>query len=161
MKIYYINGYKGENSEKSHEFEKMLGVNIQHVVYKYGETKYEDIVEKVKDADLIIGSSTGAYIARSICESYNITLISLNPVINLENTFAKLNVKEPILPKPKFSKLSELVLLNKDDELIDYKEALSLFKNQCKVFEKGGHRFLNLKQTKEDVLEFIKYLFFS
>lgn len=162
MKVAYINGFKGENSSKPKKLSKILGLTVDHIVYDYNKNNIQKIEDKAKNYDVIIASSTGAYIARSIAEKHNIALISLNPVINLEKTFKKLNVKVPDIPKPNYDiLLEEIVLLNKDDELIDYREAEEIFKkkNQCKVYEKGGHRFENLEEVAEDIKEFLKFLF--
>lgn len=89
MKILYINGYQGSN-KKAKILEKMLNFNIDFLYVDYDkEIDYKSLEEQAKDYDLIIGSSTGSYLGRSICERNNIPLISLNPVINLEETFDK------------------------------------------------------------------------
>lgn len=167
MKIVYINGYKGETSSKVNTLEKMLGETITRGIYIYSnneedtDANIKHIKEVCADADLIIGSSTGAYIARHIAHYYNLPLISLNPVIDLEETFNKIGVKAPSLLKYRLDDnylLEELVLLNKDDELIDYKPTVEL-RHNCRVYEKGGHRFENLTETKEEMLDFIRRIF--
>jgi len=161
MKIFYINGYKGENSNKPKILSEMLNNDVTHIKWIYDVTPYSDIENEVKNADLIIGSSTGSYIARSICEKHNIPLVSYNPVIDINETFNKLNVTVPNIKKPDFSLLDEIIFLNEDDELIDYKKTKLKFPNQTIVFKKGGHIFNNLNDTKEHLINFIKFLYIS
>jgi len=157
MNIIYINGYKGEKSSKAKKLSKLLHLDIEHVVYNFDKNNIDEITEKSKKADIIIGSSTGAFIGRIIAEKYDIPLISLNPVVDLEKTFRKIGVPVPDIPSPIYARIGQLNLVNKDDDLIDYTETVSTFPN-CKIYEKGGHRFSNLEETKEDILNFIKTL---
>jgi len=161
MKILYINGYKGSN-KKAKILEKMLNCKIDYICVDYDkDIAYQNIENKAKDYDLIIGSSTGSYLGRSICEKNNIPLISFNPVVDINDTFNKLKVPPPNLPKPDFLCLEELVLLNKDDELIDWQKTALKLNNQSNVVlhEKGGHRFENIEETKESILSFLKFLY--
>jgi len=159
MKIYYINGYKGNNSNKPKILSDILNEDINHVVYDYDKNNLKEIYEKVKDADLIIGSSTGAYLIRDFCFNNSVPLISINPVINIKETFNKIGVPVPEIPEHNFRKnIQELVLVTEDDELIDYKDTIKLL-NNVKSFEDGGHRFKNLERVKDDILEFIKFIY--
>ena len=163
MKIAYIGGYKG-TGHKAEKLSKMLNIDIKPVILDYDifdDKKYKEIENEVKDSDVIIGSSTGSYLARSICEKHNIALISLNPVICIRDTFKKLGVTPPKIKKPKFSLLDEIIFLNKDDEIINYEQTLNKFSNQCVVFEKGGHQFSNVEMLKDYILDFIKFLYIA
>ena len=159
MKIYYINGYKGNNSSKPKILSNILNKDINHVVYDYDKNNIEEIYEKVKDADLIIGSSTGAYLIRDFCFDNSVPLISINPVINIKETFNKIGVPVPEIPEHNFRKnIQELVLVTEDDELINYKDTIKKL-NNVKSFKDGGHRFKNLERVKNDILEFIKFIY--
>lgn len=163
MKIAYINGYKGEKSKKYSELSKILNINIDHIVYKYSENNIDEIKEQAKDYDIIIASSTGAYIARDICFELNIPLISLNPVIDIFETFGKIGEPAPNIKPHNFAKvLEEIVFLNKDDELVDYNKSKELFdkKNTWTVsFNKGTHRFNNLVDTKDYIFSFLNKVY--
>ena len=52
-----------------------------------------------------------------------------------------------------------MILLNKDDELLDYRRTFEIFSNHAQIvlFEKGGHRFSNLEDTEQHIKEFINY----
>lgn len=163
MKIAYINGYNGENSNKPKDLSKILNMTVDHIVYDYKENNIEEIKVLAKNYDLIIGSSTGAYIARDICFDLNIPLISLNPVIDLEKTFKELGVKTPNIAKHNFTKvLEEIIFLNEDDELIDFEKSLKLFSDknaEIVIFDNGTHRFNNLVDIKEHTLDFIRRVY--
>lgn len=163
MKIVYINGFQSENSSKPEKLSKLLGIDIEHVVLKVdanGETNIKEIEKyfEENDVDFIIGSSLGGYVAHYIASMFIIPTIVLNPVIDLEVTFKDrvtpnlpLFVTEEIVPK--------LVLLAKDDNIIDYLPTLNKYKKNSKVvvYPYGGHRFLGsgLHKTKGDIEEFI------
>jgi len=149
-KIVFINGYGGENSKKPQVLSELLGLDIEFISVDYDKLNdeiYKSIVNRTKEADIVIGSSTGSYLGRKICEEYNIVLISFNPVIDIEETFRKMNEVAPKLPKPEFTLLAEFILVNSDDELINYKQTVEKFPNQVKIFNGGGHRFTNIEQT--------------
>jgi len=161
MKIAYINGYnpnKIYKGTKHIELSNYLNNKVDLIEYKYYDNNLEEIEEKAKDYDLIIASSTGAYLARNICYKHNILLVSLNPVIDLEHTFKKLNVPKPNIPNGIDKSLKELILVNKDDELIHYKNTLDLFGTRVKVLDKGTHRFYNLEEGSKYIKEFIDTL---
>jgi len=155
MNIVYVNGYNGEKSKKPKLINKLINRDIQHARYIYNKTPFKEIESQCKDADIIIGSSNGAYIGRIIAEKYNIPLVSLNPVINIEETFRKLEIKAPIFPKIQDLLLEEIIFLNKDDSLIDYKKTYDKYTTQCVIFNNGEHRFENINEIKEYLLNFI------
>ena len=162
-KIVYINGYNGENSKKPQVLSELLNLEIEFISVNYekmNDELYKSIVSRAKEADIIIGSSTGSYLGRKICEEYNITLISFNPVIDIEETFKKMNTIPPKLPKPDFLLLEEFIFVNDDDALIDYKKTVERFPNQVQVFSGGGHRFTNIEQTIPYLKKSIPFLLF-
>jgi len=159
MKILYINGYNGTKN-KSIILSKILNANVDCKLIDYDNFEYKEFEIFAKNYDLIIGSSTGAYLGRVICEKFNIPLISINPVINLEKTFKKLNAKVPNIPKVEFLCLEELVLLGINDDLIDPYKTKEKLKNHSKIiFKDADHKFSNLEDCENEIIEFIKYLF--
>jgi len=161
MKIAYVNGYNISNYKGTkHIFlSKALNEDIKLVEYRYKDNNIKEIDNKIKDMDLVIASSTGAYLARHICYKYNIPLISLNPVIDLKTTFSKIGVEVPNIKDGINLSLQELILLNEDDELIDYRLTKDLFYTQTVVFKEGTHRFYNLEETVPYIKEFMDRLF--
>jgi len=132
MNIVYINGYSEGTytGTKYKTLSTLLNEKITLVEYKYKDNNIKEIEEKIKNADLVIASSTGAYLARNICYKHNLPLIALNPVINLEETFNKIGVDVPKIPNGNNKNLRELILVSEDDELINPLKTLEKFKTQ-------------------------------
>jgi len=157
MKIVYINGFKGEASNKPIEFAKLLETEIEHIkfiVNPDGTTNVDEVTELAKDADLIIASSTGGYIAIEIAYNFNIPLITTNAITNynmLLETFKKLDHKID-LPDYRNVIIAHLSLVNADDELIEHD--LNIL-GEVVVFNKGGHRFTNLEETIPYIKDFM------
>jgi len=162
MKVVYINGFNGHNSNKPKRLSEILNIDIEHIklyINEDGSINYEDIKEKSKNADLIIASSTGAYIAQKICYEYNIPLVSLNGILThdeLEKVFKKLNHKIKFEDYGRVS-IERLILINEDDDLVDPNHSLDL-EGIGVLFKKGGHRFENLDEAKIFILDFINHI---
>ncbi len=160
-KIVYINGYGGTGG-KAKKIAKIINKPIDSIVIdwdKFNSTVDKEVRQKIKDGgyDVILASSTGGYYARAVAKDLGLGLISLNPVIDIDKTFSKIDRGNKKIPNIKYfdGPLDEIVLVNKDDALIDYKDTQRKFKN-TKVYNSGGHRFENLPDIKVDVLKFLK-----
>jgi len=160
-KIYYINGYNESvyTGTKYKELSKLLNEDIVLAEYKYNENNLSEIEEKVKNADVIIASSTGAYLARNICYKHNIPLISLNPVIDLEKTFNDMNVEVPNIENGDDKNLKELILVTKDDELIPYMNTIKKYPLKSVIIEEGGHKFEKVNLAIPYINTFLNSLF--
>ena len=162
MKIAYINGYLGENSTKPKILSSLLDIKIDHLIWDHKDKEsIKKITKLAKDYDLIIASSTGAYIARGICEMYNIPLVSLNPVVDIDDAIKLIESNGNALYSDDINstgdeKLSEIVFVTADDELLNYKKAINKYDNVL-VINEGGHRFNNLKAITTDLKMFIKH----
>jgi len=166
MNIVYINGFNGENSNKPQILSKMFDVEVYHLKLKFkdGKINTKDLDNYFENnyVDFIVGSSTGGYIGRYYAHKYNIPLVTLNPVVDYIKTFNKIGYK--LILDDKFQNLNKLsvssmTLINKDDELIDYKYTLKSLKGHFKIYPSGGHRFNNLNDTTNDIKDFLRYLF--
>lgn len=168
MKIIYINGYMGENSNKPQKLSQLLGTKVEHLklLFDNNQINQEELAnyfsQEANEIDFIIGSSTGAYIGRYYAFKYNIPLISLNPVVDIEKTFVEFHYDLKLSDEFKNVNnlsVSNLIFLNKDDELLDYKITLERFNKHAHiiVFDKGGHRFSNLEDTAQPIKDFINY----
>ncbi len=187
LKIAYINGYKGENSNKPSILSELLGINIDHIKIEYNSKYLGDILKDVetsietKKYDLIIASSTGAYLARYYCDKYNIPLVSINPIIDLNVLYKIAEEKEIVKIISNFvhktntaetaettetEHLVEVILINEDDELISSNKTVEFCENNnimYKLYKNGGHRFTNLSDVNEshkiakDLKTFISY----
>ena len=159
MKIIYINGFMGENSTKPQKLSQILNEKVEHLKLTFTEGEInEQVLDEYFEMEhsnikYIIGASTGSYIARYYAHKYSLPLISLNPVVDIEKTFSLLNYELKL--SDKFQDVNNLlvknlIFLNKDDELIDFKQTYKYFSQKSKIilFNKGGHRFTNLDDIK-------------
>ena len=164
MKIVYINGFIGENSTKPQQLSQILNEDIEHLklTFNKGEIN-EQVLDKYFEIEhtnikYIIGASIGSYIARYYAHKYSLPLISLNPIVEIEKTFSSLNYELKL--SDKFQDVNNLlvknlIFLNKDDKLIDFKQTYKCFSQKSKIilFNKGGHEFTNLNEIKIESIE--------
>lgn len=160
MKIAYVNGFNGHKSRKPEQLSKMLGVKIRHVKLTFEDTvNLNQVYRELNNIqpDVVIGSSTGAYVARKHCYWENTPLIALNPLINPSHTnLLQEYVNE--LDDINYNDycIESLILLNSDDELLDPNEALCALSGRKVMFESGGHRFNNLDEAVIEIEKFLK-----
>ena len=150
-KIVYINGYKGQNSKKAKLFKEKL--NAIHIVLndQFNTIEVCEQLNLIKP-DIIIASSTGCYVA-DCCEYDDGIFVYLNPLIDLDD-LAKLTDVSSLRELTRKDK-NTIVLVNEDDELLDYKKAIKMY-NNIKIFKYGGHRFKNIEDLMKVILELIK-----
>ncbi len=136
----------------------------------------ESVLEKhKKDQIAVMGSSLGGYLATKIAEKYQVKVLLINPAVSPylllshagqqkhpytsetyqigTNYLAQLKALEvPYIGTPEQC----WVLLQKDDEILDYREALQKYK-QCKITcEQGGdHSFIGFDRYLPDIIEFL------
>ena len=142
MKIAYINGYNGENSNKAKILKEKY--NATHIVLK-NTINIDEVckeLDKIKP-DIVVASSTGCYVADR-CKYNNAIFIYLNPLIDIK-FLEKLGADiSHINPTPSYKK-NRIILLNEDDELLDYKKAKEYYKDDnVYIFKKGKHKFENM-----------------
>lgn len=161
MKILYINGLK-ENPElsktylylKEHLNDEVIPCNWH---YENG-INVKEIEKCIKEhnPDIIIASSTGALIA----ENFDIPKILINPVIERKDL-------EKLFPEKDFSNLPErvkkfgnerIIILSKNDELLDYKKAINEYKNDKIVLVDDKHRLENKEVILKEVEELKSFL---
>ena len=147
MKIVYINGFNGENSSKAKILKEKY--NAQHIVLK-NDFNPDEVCQKLEEIkpNIIIASSTGCFVADS-CKYDEGIFIYLNPLVDLDDLAKLTNItKLKNLNNKKHKNI--LVLLNEDDELLDYKKAKQKYKdNKILIFNKGGHKFSNINDLFE------------
>lgn len=141
----------------------------------------KNILNDDKDSNyLIVGSSLGGFYADYFNSLYNVPCILINPLVDPtniqrflgENTNTKTNTKftftqedinfliEMKTEKSPDRKVPELILLAKDDDLLNYKEAIEEYNNAAlqliRTSEDGGHRFTNSDLFIESVGTMLK-----
>ena len=124
---------------------------------------YIDGLIKTKSIDMLIGSSLGGFYATYFAEKYTLPAVLLNPSVTPWQTLAThigwqerfcdreifefkevyLRQLEGLQQEPLKGKY--LVLLQSDDEVLDYRVARFFYKKHKVVVEYGGnHRFENI-----------------
>ena len=177
--ILYIHGFAScGNSNKtkllSQHFDKLLAPDIP--VDPDEATAFIQKLILANDVSLIIGSSLGGFYAAHFAEKFQIKCILLNPSTQPFITLAPyVGTNEFFCSGEKFEWTKEhvtklfsyavakdsikapvLVLLQKGDEVLDYKKAEEVFANYEVVTQEGGnHRFENLDEYLGRIDEFL------
>jgi predicted esterase YcpF (UPF0227 family) len=136
-----------------------------------------DTIEKILEStqiDSLIGSSLGGYYATYLAEKYHIKAILLNPstqpweTLSAYTGWQKRFCDEEVFEfKPVYleqlktlqtapEKGRYLILLQSEDEVLDYTKAQSLYNKHKVIVEYGGnHRFENLDEYLSMIEKFI------
>lgn len=136
---------------------------------------YVDSLLKKGEIDTLIGSSLGGFYATYFAEKYAMKAILLNPSTQPWNTLAPhvgwqkrfcdeevFEFKSAYLTQLKtleveVNKGSYLVLLQSEDEVLDYTKAQSLYNMHKVIVEYGGnHRFENIDEYMSMIEKFRK-----
>ena len=128
------------------------------------------------DELMLVGTSMGGYFAQYLGRKYNAKVVLINPALNPtetlkryigENTnfytgedytltksridaFAKYNIDEYL------HMFGTLVLLDTEDEIVDYKDALDRYAGNSKVvvYAGGNHRFAHITDALPQIKDF-------
>ena len=140
------------------------GVIAQNLPYAPKEAI--DVLDKLivsENIDLLVGSSLGGFYATYLAEKHRLKAVLLNPstqpwktlapYVGMQKRFCDdepFKFKKSYLKEMKSLKVSPLkgrylVLLQSEDELLDYTKAQTLYNTHNVVVEYGGnHRFENI-----------------
>ncbi len=175
--IIYIHGFNSMGGGEKFKKLKQLFSDIEMYSPSYDSADF-DSIEKLMDGItpvdnmLFIGNSLGGYVAMYLAHKYNAHCILLNPTTNpiksltpfigkninfasnKEYDFTNENLNK--LKKYKIKNLDTLsiyVYVTLDDDLINPHETIAYFKGikKVNVLEKGGHRFSNIEDIKDDI----------
>ena len=134
----------------------------------------EELIESYEDVTLI-GSSLGGYYSIYLSNKYKIKAVLLNPsiypTITLKNSRGDapsfydessfrwsdmhLDMLKTFQTKVEQEKLI-MLLVQKGDDLLDYKEAVNYLPNSKMIVEDGGsHSFDGIENKFEDITEFL------
>lgn len=187
--IIYIHGfgsigdsYKGQLLKDNFSNFDVLSPTFSYDTKK-AVSEIKSLIEKENNL-ILVGTSLGGFYADYFNTFYSIPAVIINPLIEplgVENYIGE-NInyytKEKfIFTRESFNYLLKLkkdkeensnylnriskpiVLLAEDDNLLDYKFAVSSFKNlDVRVFPSGGHRFTNSKEIIRAVSDISKNL---
>jgi len=126
----------------------------------------------------LVGSSLGGYYALYLAKKFGLKCVLINPAILPQKTlqnyigraisfydesffdWTSLHVKELerfCVPDPK--EVDCMVLLQKGDELLDYKEAAGFFDpSQLRIQEGGFHAFDGIEHYFEEIKDFFQWV---
>jgi len=125
----------------------------------------------------VMGSSMGGYFAQYIAQVYQVPYIMINPALDPVATLSafmgqhqhprtqeKFTIDEDYLEQLAAyqvnlkAKERALLLLDRGDEIIDYRHALDKYQDRCKtlVYERGDHAFQHMKAAWPQILAFLK-----
>ncbi len=177
--IIYIHGFNSLGGGEKFQKLKRLFPNIEMYSPSYDSADFDTIEHLMDDIShddnmLFIGNSLGGFVAMYLAQKYNSKCILLNPTTNpiksltpfigknvnfasnveYDFTFDNLNkLKEYQIED--IASVSVSVYVTLDDDLIDPYETINFFKGikEVNVLEKGGHRFSNVEDIKEDILK--------
>ncbi len=177
--IIYIHGFNSLGGGEKFQKLKQLFPDIEMYSPSYNSADF-DTIEKLMDGItpddnmLFIGNSLGGYVAMYLAYKYMAKCILLNPTTNPIKSltpFIGKNINFASNEEYEFSydNLNKLnmydiqnidalpvhVYVTIDDDLIDPYETIAYFEGVKKVnvLEKGGHRFSNIEDIKEDILK--------
>lgn len=125
---------------------------------------------------LLVGSSMGGFYANCLAQNFGYNCVMINPAITPwltlvnylgENTKYGSNEKfiftrEMLEASKNYAhdptntrEIQRLVLLDKGDELIDYRKTEKLFKHIAKIitYENGDHRFSHIKEALPEIFK--------
>jgi len=177
-KILYLHGFascgEGNKSTELKKFfseETVLSPNLPFSPLD-AITAIEKLV-KDENIEMIIGSSLGGFYATYIAEKYKLKAILLNPSTHPWNTLSSyVGWQKRFCDDKMFEFTSEyldalkllqkiplhgkyLVLLQSEDEVLDYTKAQSLYNKHKIVVEYGGnHRFENIDEYMSMIEKF-------
>ena len=175
MRIAYLHGFNSSSKPDSDKAKLLseLG-DVFQVSYnscEHPDTIYDDLYAQLKeiDPDVVMGSSLGGYWAARLGYTFNVLSVLLNPSIEPHETLLDVvgeNVnfvtgekgilqKESVLAYDSILnyKHSMLVLLDREDEVLDSETTYTALNDVCNVvmFEGGSHRFEHLKESLDQI----------
>ena len=183
MTVVYIHGFGssglGGKAKIFREYFENLGINFIAPTLSYipdlAILTLEDIIKNCNDVKLI-GSSLGGFYSIYLASKYDLKATLINPAINPDITLKRaipkaLNYYDlsyfdwnasylEMLKKYKITPEKQekyMLMLQKGDETLNYKEALNLLVNANIVLEDGGsHSFDRIDRYLDNIKDFLK-----
>ena len=182
--IIYIHGFgscgEGSKAKKFRKYFKKEEIDFIAPSLSYVPSlalkTLEELIESYTDVSLI-GSSLGGFYAIYLCEKYNLKSVLINPSIfpyqtlnsclgNVQSycdesyfrwTVNHINMLK-ICDVQRVTESNYFLLVQKDDETLDYKEATKKFLQSKSIIEEAGsHSFDGIEKHFEKILSFLTY----
>lgn len=181
--IIYIHGFgsSGQSGKANLFREYFKKNNIEYIapslsyIPELAVTTLEELINSYSNVSLI-GSSLGGFYSIYLAEKYRLKAVLINPAVKSEKTLKKHielknraesyydgscfewreshldMLKKYVVEKPTIGEY--LLMLNKRDEVLDYRDALEKLADAKKIIEEGGsHRFENIEKYLEKIRE--------
>ena len=182
--IIYIHGFgssaQGFKAKQFREYfknkgERFIAPSLSYVP-QLAISTLEDIIENCGSDVKLIGSSLGGFYALYLSEKYNLKAVLINPAVHADVTLLRaighgINYYDnssyewntchvESLKKYKTTSVIQkniMLLLQKDDDVLDYKEAVDFLPDSTLIIEEGGsHNFDGIERYFEKIEAFIK-----
>lgn len=182
--IIYVHGFasssKGQKAKLfKEEFEDDIIVPSLSYVPSLAIDTLESLIKLLlnqKQKVSLIGSSLGGYYCIYLASQYNLKAILINPAIKPFETLDKIGLCTNYYDNSSFEITKEhldylkildikkeenennfLILLQKGDETLDYKDAMNFFiKSNLYIEEGGSHSFENIEKHFSIIKDFLK-----
>ena len=182
MTILYIHGFGssglGSKAQIFRKYFENLGIKFIAPSLSYipdlAILTLEDIIKNCNNVKLI-GSSLGGFYSIYLADKYNLKATLINPAANPDRTLQRAIPKAinyydlsyfewnenylKMLKKYKITPQNQekyLLMLQKGDETLNYKEALNLLPNSNLILEDGGnHSFEGVERHLEKIKNFL------
>lgn len=180
VKVVYIHGFASDKNSST--FSRILEAYPKAIALEYSSEKlFEENMQSLLaqiagfDDIVFVGSSLGGYYAMqlSIAAKAYCRCVLINPCVNPSESLKKYIGKQlnfqtneyfdftleatqsyPPLAMPSYSGTPTVVLLAKDDEVLDYKTAESLLKPYTQIdYITGGHRLSDYNKLLKEINE--------
>jgi predicted esterase YcpF (UPF0227 family) len=175
----YIHGFGGSGcGVKANLFRKyfssinqpFIAPSLSYVPYLAVKT-LEETIESYDGNVNLIGSSLGGFYAIYLAQKYDVKAVLINPSVNPDETLKRVLGMAPNFYDNTIFEWSEahiemlkeyrveakkqenfFMLLQKGDNLLDYKEAVNKLPHAKSIIEEGGsHSFENIEQYFDDI----------
>jgi len=182
--IIYIHGFgssgQGGKAQKFREYYKKKGVDFIAPSLSYvpelAISTLEELINNCSNPKLM-GSSLGGFYAIYLADKYNLKAVLINPAIKATSTLQRYVKEEKLstnyydLSQFEFNqrhlnmlknyvvenpKGEYLLMLQKGDEVLDYKDALNYLSSAKKIVEEGGsHTFDGIERYYKEIDKFL------
>ena len=167
----YLHGYGSSPMSEKAQALRQIFPNLEAmaipVPFKEAEELLESWIQSRLDEGkhlMLVGTSLGGYWATRMSERFLLPAVIINPSCQPRLSLSKYPDAGYIEDYPDLevtSGIPRILLLAKNDDVIDYRIAEKLFGDKVlvKVFEKGGHRFneINTISTNMKELDLIDF----
>ena len=181
--IIYIHGFASNGDGKKAKLfrtyfkqknKKFIAPSLSYIPDLAIQT-LQELIELCDDEVFLIGSSLGGFYSMYLAKKYNLKAVLINPAIHSDKTLKKVyGFKQNFYDNSKFEWLPShvdmlqkyivdntqntnlMLLLQKGDEVLDYKEAQTKLKKARLILEDGGnHSFVAIERHLKKIEEFL------